>query len=171
MIRLATLSDLDQIWALRLKTSALLKARNIDQWQHQNPSKETFTNDINLGEFFVYEKDNQVIGMIAIKSGIERTYLTIYDGSWGYDLPYMTIHRLAVDQAYLGTEIAHELLDYAEKFASRNHIHYIRIDTYFTNMNAIKLFKHHGYVLRGWIILEPGEGDLRRLAFDKKWED
>ena len=171
MIRLATLSDLDQIWALRLETSALLKSRHIDQWQHQNPSKETFINDIKLGEFFVYEKEGIIIGMIAIKSGIEKTYLTIYDGAWGYDLPYVTIHRLAVKKAHLGTNIARELLVFAEMVAKNKKINYIRIDTYFTNMNAIKLFRNHGYLLRGWIILEPGEGDLRRLAFDKKWED
>lgn len=170
MIRLATLYDLDQIWTLRVQTTELLKSRNIDQWQHQNPSRETFMKDIELGEFFVYEKDQTIIGMIAIKSGIERTYLTIYDGAWGYDLPYLTIHRLAVEKNYLGTSIAHELLEYAEAIASEKKINYIRIDTYFTNMNAIKLFKKHGYLLRGWILLEPGEGDLRRLAFDKRWE-
>ncbi len=171
MIRLATLSDLEAIWTLRQETSALLKSRNIDQWQHQNPSRTTFIRDIESGEFFVYEKSGQIVGMIAIKSGIERTYLTIYDGAWGDDLPYQTIHRLAVKKDYLGTSIAKEMLDYAELIAKQRNTPYIRIDTYFTNMNAIRLFKNQGYILRGWIILEPGEGDLRRLAFDKKLED
>lgn len=171
MIRLAKLSDLDAIWALRQETSALLKSRNIDQWQHQNPSRDTFIRDIELREFFVYETSTKIIGMIAIKSGIEKTYNIIHDGTWGYDLPYQTIHRLAVKKEYLGSSIAKELLDYAEVIAKQRNTPYIRIDTYFTNMNAIRLFKHQGYVLRGWIILEPGEGDLRRLAFDKKLED
>lgn len=37
---------------------------------------------------------------MAIKSGIEDTYLKIYDGKWRLDLPYLTIHRLAVKKIY-----------------------------------------------------------------------
>jgi len=168
MIREARPSDLDQIWKLREETKALLKERGIDQWQHTNPSLETFMNDIQLGEFYVYEENQVILGMISIKSGIERTYNVIYDGKWGYDLPYLTIHRLAVKRHYLGSEIANKLLRFADQLAVDLGINYIRIDTYYTNKYAIRLFESFGYVLRGWIWLEPGEGDLKRLAFDKK---
>lgn len=167
MIRKATLDDLDQIWQLRIETQLLLKERGIDQWQHQNPAIKTFQSDINLGEFYVYEKDDIIIGMIAIKSGIEKTYNQIYDGKWGYDNPYLTIHRLAIKRAYLGHKIAEKLLFFADELAVKTGVNYIRIDTYFTNKYAIRLFEKHGYLKRGWIILEPGEGDLRRLAYDK----
>ena len=167
MIRKATLNDLDQIWQLREETKNLLKERGIDQWQHTNPSLETFKNDISLGEFYVYEKENEILGMIAIKGGIERTYNVIYDGKWGYDLPYLTIHRLAVKRYYLGSHIAKDLLSFADQLAIDKKINYIRIDTYYTNKYAIRLFEEFGYILRGWIWLEPGEGDLKRLAFDK----
>jgi ribosomal protein S18 acetylase RimI-like enzyme len=168
MIRKALLSDLDQIWQLREETKALLKERGIDQWQHVNPSLETFKNDIHLGEFYVYEEHHIILGMIAIKSGIERTYNVIYDGNWGYNLPYLTIHRLAVKRHLLGGDIAKELLRFADKLAIETGLNYIRIDTYYTNKYAIRLFESFGYILRGWIWLEPGEGDLKRLAFDKK---
>lgn len=167
MIRQATLNDLDVIWQLRLETTQLLKERGIDQWQFQNPTKQTFENDIRLGEFYVYVDQDHIIGMMALKGGIERTYNIIYDGSWGYDHPYLTIHRLAVKRAYLGQHIAEKLLTFADNLAKSKEINYIRIDTYFTNKFAIKLFEQHGYIKRGWIILEPGEGDLRRLAYDK----
>jgi ribosomal protein S18 acetylase RimI-like enzyme len=167
MIRHATLHDLENIWQLRIETQNLLKERGIDQWQHQNPSKEMFKNDIALNEFYVYELHQEIIGMVAIKSGIERTYNVIYDGAWGYDHLYLTIHRLAIKRAYLGQKIADELLDFADELAKKTKTDYIRIDTYFTNTNAIRLFEKHGYIKRGWIILEPGEGDLRRLAYDK----
>jgi GNAT superfamily N-acetyltransferase len=167
MIRKANLSDMPAIWNLRKETAELLKERGIDQWQHQNPTYQTFEHDIALGEFYVYEENHEIIGMIAIKGGTEHTYDIIYDGKWGYDLPYLTIHRLAVKRAYLGHKIALELLEFADQLAIQSKTYYIRIDTYFTNRFAIKLFENHGYILRGWIMLEPGEGDLRRLAFDK----
>ncbi|HOI84716.1 MAG TPA: GNAT family N-acetyltransferase [Acholeplasmataceae bacterium] len=167
MIRCATFADLDQIWQLRLETTELLKKRGIDQWQHQNPTYETFKRDIEGGEFYVMEHQGEVIAMIAIKHGIEKTYNIIYDGAWGYDHPYLTIHRLAVKKEYLGQNIARELLQFADQLAISSHTNYIRIDTYMTNKYAIRLFESEGYILRGWIMLEPGEGDLRRLAFDK----
>lgn len=170
MIRKATQQDITAIWDLRVQTTQLLKQRGIDQWQHQNPTYETFVKDIQLGEFYVYEKDGKIIGMVSIKSGIESTYNVIYDGAWGYEHDYLTIHRLAVHKNYLGQNIADELLDFADQLAKDKYVNYIRIDTYFTNKYAIKLFEKHGYILRGWIILEPGEGDLKRLAFDK-WVD
>ena len=168
MIRKASLNDLDQIWQLREETKVLLKERGIDQWQHTNPSLETFKNDIHLGEFYVDEENNIILGMIAIRSGIERTYNVIYDGNWGYDLPYLTIHRLAVKRGHLGSDIAKKLLTFADQLAINKGTNYIRIDTYYTNKYAIRLFESFGYILRGWIWLEPGEGDLKRLAFDKK---
>ena len=70
MIREATLNDLDEIWKLRLETTQLLKERGIDQWQYVDPSIETFKKDILAHEFFVYEQDQSIVGMIAIKSGI-----------------------------------------------------------------------------------------------------
>ncbi len=171
MIRLATLHDLSQIWQLREETKALLNERGIDQWQYTNPSLETFKSDIQFGEFYVYEKDEVILGMIAIRSGIERTYNVIYDGKWGYDLPYLTIHRLAVKRHLLGSDISEELLKFADQLAVKKGLNYMRIDTYYTNKYAIRLFEKFGYILRGWIWLEPGEGDLKRLAFDKMIEE
>ena len=83
MIRLATMLDLNDIWQLREETKALLKERGIDQWQHSNPSYETFIKDIELNELYVYEENGIILGMIAIKKGIEHTYDIIYEGTWG----------------------------------------------------------------------------------------
>ena len=73
MIRQATLNDLDVIWQLRLETTQLLKERGIDQWQFQNPTKQTFENDIRLGEFYVYVDHKEIMGMMALKGGIEKS--------------------------------------------------------------------------------------------------
>jgi ribosomal protein S18 acetylase RimI-like enzyme len=167
MIRQANRSDIDQIWQLREETRQLLKDRGIDQWQHGNPSRETFIQDIELGEFFVYDIQGEILGMIAIKSGIEKTYNVIYDGTWGLDQPYLTVHRLAVKRHLLGKNVSVLLMKHAEKLAIDRHINYIRIDTHRNNIYAQRLFFSLSYVLRGYIMLEGDLGDLHRIALDK----
>lgn len=167
MIRKAQLSDLENIWKLRLETSKLLKQRGIDQWQYHLPDLKTLEDDIKLSEFYIYEIDNQLVGMIAIKAGIEETYLKIYDGDWSVDQAYLTIHRLAISNKYLGKNIAKELIMFAHQLAKEKNINYIRIDTHEDNRFAINLFKSLGYLLKGYILLNENHvGDRKRLAFD-----
>ncbi|MDX9691675.1 MAG: GNAT family N-acetyltransferase [Acholeplasmataceae bacterium] len=168
MIRLARQSDIDKIWQLRLQTTELLKERQIDQWQYIDPSIETFKKDIEQNEFFVYEVLGEIFGMIAIKFGVEPTYLNIYDGQWHVDQPYLTIHRLAVKRDLLGSKIAQSLLIFAEEHAKNHGINYIRIDTHEKNRYAIRLFTSFNYQLCGYIVLVQKQGDLKRLAYDKQ---
>ena len=167
IIRLATLDDLDDIWKLRCETQELLKSRHIDQWQYIDPTKETFMKDILEHEFYVLIDHKELKGMMAIKSGIEDTYLKIYDGKWRLDLPYLTIHRLAVKKDLLGSQAAKQLMDYSDVIAKEKGISYMRIDTHKDNRYAIKLFENHGYVYCGWINLNQKKGDIKRLAYDK----
>lgn len=167
MIRKARINDLEDIWQLRLETSKLLNQRGIDQWQYHLPDKKTFQNDIKLNEFYIYEIDSHIVGMIAIKEGIEPTYLKIYDGNWSADKAYLTIHRLAVKSRFLGKNIAKELILFAHSIAKNQGINYIRIDTHEDNRFAVKLFESLDYKLKGYIYLaENHVGDKKRLAYD-----
>ena len=171
MIRLATHDDIDLIWQLRLKTTALLKKRNIDQWQSRFPLKEQFIDDIDKQEFYVLEEDHNIIGMMALKEGREPTYDFIYDGHWHDDLPYITIHRLAVDASYLGKGYSQSLLLYAKKIAHLKGYHYMRIDTHENNKHAIRTFTTFGFKYCGYILLaDDHPTDRKRFAFDMKWE-
>ncbi len=170
-IRLATLNDLDQIWQLRLETTELLKSRGIDQWQFKDPSIEAFKRDILANEFYVALENDSIVGMMAVRSGIEETYNQIYDGAWNYDIPYLTIHRLAVKSHLLGSKISVELMRYAEQLALEQQVPYIRIDTHEKNRFAIRLFENAGYTLCGWILLNQLDGERKRIALDKKVVD
>ncbi|MCK9235930.1 MAG: GNAT family N-acetyltransferase [Acholeplasmataceae bacterium] len=166
-IRLATMADIVAIMTLRNETATLLKERQIDQWQHREPSQTTFIKDIQQQDLFVYEINNKIVGMIAIKLGIEPTYNLIYDGKWRYEGPYITIHRLAVKRSFLGKNIASELLAFAHAEAIKKQVYVMRIDTHRDNRYAQKLFLNHGYQEVGYILLEKDDlGDRHRLAFD-----
>ena len=166
MIRKATLADLDAIWTLRLKTSALLKMRGVDQWQSEFPTIEQFIDDIHQGEFYVLDI-GEIIGMMALKAGIEPTYDKVYDGHWRLDQPYMTIHRIAVDESFRGQGYGLSLLKFAEEQAKRLGYHYLRIDTHEDNKIAQKLFEKFGFVYCGYIMLgKHHPTDRKRLAYD-----
>ena len=171
MIRKASIHDLDSIWDLRLKTSALLKIRGVDQWQSILPNQAQFINDIENGEFYVLVIEQKIVAMMALKKEIEHTYDVIYDGKWRYDIPYMTIHRIAVDKDFSGHGYGTDLLNYAKKVASSLGYHYLRIDTHQDNQAAIKRFTDFGFVYCGYILLAANHPtDRKRLAFDLKWE-
>ncbi|QWB95587.1 GNAT family N-acetyltransferase [Mycoplasmatota bacterium] len=166
MIRKATFDDIDAIWALRLKTSLLLHKRGIDQWQYLNPTKKRFIQDIEKESFFVYELNEKIVGMMYMQHEIESTYLHI-NGRWHLDKSYLTIHRLAIDDAYLGQGLSNKLMDYAKIYAKEHQINYIRIDTHEDNKHAVRLFTDHGFKLCGTILLDENhQGDRKRLAFD-----
>ncbi|MCF7932053.1 MAG: GNAT family N-acetyltransferase [Acholeplasmataceae bacterium] len=168
IIRKATPQDLEMIWALRLETSALLKARGIDQWQYDLPNQETFLSDIRQGHFYVAEEGTHLLAMIAIKDTHEPTYDTVYGGAWAADVLYLTVHRLAVKGDQLGRGLGFLLMRFAETIALEKQIPYIRIDTHKNNRYAIRLFESMGYIRRGEIDLNPQKGDIRRIVFDKQ---
>lgn len=170
MIRRATLDDLDVIWALRLKTSALLKKRGIDQWQSIFPTLSQFKRDIDEQSFYVLVLD-QIVGMMSLKEGVEPTYDVIYEGDWHQDIPYVTIHRIAVDEAYRGQGHGMELLNFAKHEAERLGYHYLRIDTHQKNLAAIHRFTSFGFQYCGYILLDESHPtERKRLAYDLYWE-
>lgn len=168
MIRKATIDDLNQIWALRLKTTDLLKSRGIDQWQYVEPSIDQFRSDIEKQTFYVCDQGGKIVGMMFIMEEIEETYNHI-DGTWHIDKPYITIHRLAVDKDYLGIGLADKLMEFSAMYALTKHVGSIRIDTHKDNHQAQRLFLKHGYQYCGIITLEEKvQGDRLRLAYDLK---
>ncbi len=171
MIRQAHINDIDRIWELRLKASLLLKEKGVDQWQSIFPTKEQFLKDIEHHEFYVIDVDDEIVAMMALKGGNELTYEKIYDGQWHFDEPYMTIHRIAVDERYKQYRYSIKLLAFAKTVATKAGINYLRIDTHEDNKGAIKRFTSFGFIYCGYILLsEKHPTDRKRIAFDLRWE-
>jgi ribosomal protein S18 acetylase RimI-like enzyme len=167
--RLATTEDLNQIWSLRLMATHLLKQKNVDQWQFEDPTKASFLHEINQKNLYVLEIDDVICGMFALIFGVEPTYNNI-NGAWRYNLPYATIHKLALDPEYQHHGIARTMLLKAEEIAREHGINYMRIDTHKDNLQAQKTFLSVGYVYCGDIMVDIVRGDKHRYAYDKLLE-
>ena len=86
-------------------------------------------------------------------------------------MPYTTIHRIAIDQAYVKQGYGLELLKFAKKMTKELGYHYMRIDTHQDNQVAIHRFTAFGFVYCGYILLnENHPTDRKRLAYDMLWE-
>ena len=128
---------------------------NMHQWTGAYPGIESAQEDIAAGKLYVIEQDGEVHGVFFFDTGIEPTYLEIYDGAWPSDRPYGFIHRIASDGAVRG------IVRLATEWASER-CDCIRIDTHRDNVPMQKALASAGYKYCGIIHLKSGD---ERLAF------
>ena len=158
--------DISQIMTIIRQAQNYLKEQNVDQWQDGYPNEEAFEADIANGVSYVLEENRSIIGTLALIFDKEPTYEKIYDGAWkAEDIPYATIHRIAVAQEQKGNGIAGRMLAEAESICKERKVHSIRIDTHEENLSMQKWLKKTGFAYCGWIILVSG---AKRLAFEKR---
>ena len=138
----------------------------MDQWQDGYPNEEAFEQDIANDVSYVYTEDGKIIGTLALIFDKEPTYETIYDGAWKTEqIPYATIHRIAVADKKKGKGVAGQMLLEAERICRARKVHSIRIDTHEDNHSMQEWIIKSGFDYCGWIFLASG---AKRLAFEKR---
>ena len=81
-IRAATPADIPAILTLAAEAKALLKARNINQWQDDYPQQEVFEQDLRAGAGFAVCHAGQVAGYFAVLLSEDPNYHYIENGTW-----------------------------------------------------------------------------------------
>jgi ribosomal protein S18 acetylase RimI-like enzyme len=164
MLRKATNQDTESIQSLYQQAITYLKQRGIDQWQNGYPNQNTLKDDIAGGFSYVYEIDHHIVATVAILFGDEADYKTIFNGQWLNHDPYVTIHRLVVDEAYKGMGVAQKMLLQIEQIAIDHQIDDIRIDTHPENVSMKRFLIKSGFTQCGIVYLKDG---AKRIAFHK----
>jgi|SRR6185503_14050909 len=167
LVRLATLNDIPSILKLISEAVPLMIAEGNFQWDDTYPNAEVFENDIELGQLWVAEIENDIAGVAAITTDQEPEYATV---GWNIMEPAIVIHRLAVNNKYRGTGVASALMMQAEQVAANRGIKVLRIDTNTNNKATQGLFPKLGYVFAG----ETGLGfrpNLRFYCYEKRLAD
>jgi ribosomal protein S18 acetylase RimI-like enzyme len=166
MIRLAKITDMDEILTVANDAIANLKADNVNQWQNGYPNKEVFLNDITNKTLFVYE-DNGIQGICNLSLESDPSYDIIENGAWLTNGKYLVIHRIAVSSNVIGKGVARKLFAFAIDYGLNNNIGSIRIDTHRDNIRMMGILKKMGFVKCGVInLLNYNDGDSSRDAYE-----
>ena len=163
-IRAAALADIPAILTLAAQAKALLKARNINQWQDDYPQPEIFEQDLRAGAGFVVCHAGQVAGYFAVLLTEDPNYQYIENGAWHTQAPYATLHRLMLNAALRGSGEVENIFQFWLQRAQAAHCRALRGDTHPDNRSMQHFFARRGFKCCGVIYVHGGQN---RDAFEK----
>ena len=131
MIRLAQKSDLDRVLQITRLCAREMESRKVFQWNEHYPDRQSFVNDINNSELYVYCIQDMVIGCVSICAFMDEVYSKVSWKTDGKNSVY--VHRLAVGPKHQKQGIGSKLMDFAENESKLNGIESIRLDTFSQN--------------------------------------
>ena len=167
--RIAAFRDLDAILAVVDRARAAIRALGIDQWQDGYPEPEVIEADIAAGIGHVFEADGRVAGYLALAPSPEPVYAQI-DGAWRTAGPYLTVHRMCVDDGFRGTGLSVRMLAFAQEAARARGCASVRADTHRGNVVMQKLLSKCGFARCGTVAYEVTAGDPVRIAYENPVE-
>ena len=144
MIRLAQKSDLDRVLQITRLCAREMESRKVFQWNEHYPDRQSFVNDINNSELYVYCIQDMVIGCVSICAFMDEVYSKVSWKTDGKNSVY--IHRLAVDPKHQQQGIGSKLMDFAENESKLSGVESIRLDTFSQNIVNQNFYEKRGYV-------------------------
>jgi GNAT superfamily N-acetyltransferase len=146
MIRTAVITDLAQIIEITECSKSDMHSYGNFQWNEHYPKEEDFIKDINEGTLFVYDIKGIIAGLICINRDEPEEYKNV---NWSLAKEAVIIHRLAVNNNFLGQGVGYKLINYADFICTENNISYIKTDTNSLNIKAQGLLRKCGYTFTG----------------------
>ena len=164
--RKAVPGDLPGMLALVRQAQAFMATLNIDQWQDGYPSEEILAEDIRLGRIYVYDDDGAVASISMLTGEPEPIYENL-DGKWLSDKPYLTIHRMALDDAHRHSGLAAGIVEHAIEMAKELNLSSVRADTHRGNKAMRRFLEKNGFIECGLVVYEVDAGDPVRVAYER----
>lgn len=160
----AQLDHIHEIVRIIEQARCRMKAQGIDQWQDGYPDEATIRNDKRKKQAHIFYKLLEPAAYAAIVFDKDPYYEKI-DGKWLSDgEPYVTVHRIAVADEFLGLDLARHILKFAERKARSKGVQWFRIDTHHDNIPMRNLIRDFGFTLCGIVQVRDGQ----RLAYEKR---
>ena len=111
--------------------------------------------------------DGNVAGTVVYSDEQEDAYRAV-DWQIEFDLPVITICKLAVHPKYFGCGVGKALLDYAVCVGEQRNAKAIRLDVYEENLPAIRLYEKCGFKDMG--LVDLGLEELYGLKWYRVFE-
>ena len=164
--RKARPEDVQGIMKVVHEAQAFMATLGIDQWQDGYPSEEIIRKDIELGQAYVFADGNDVASITILTAEPEPIYDGL-DGEWHTGAPYLTMHRMAIGDAYRHSGLAARILDQALLLAASLELCGIRADTHRGNKAMRRFLEKSGFAECGLVSYPGVEGDPIRVAYDR----
>ena len=149
MIRKAKLKDTDGIWRILQQAIERRKSDGSIQWQDGYPNPQVVEIDINNEYGYVLTIDDEIAAYVAMMVNNEPAYDEI-EGEWlTQDSDFLVIHRVAIENNWLGKGLAKRIFEDAENVAKDMNIKSIRVDTNYDNLPLLHILDKLGYVYCG----------------------
>ncbi len=161
----ADITELDRIMEIICQAQAYMAQNGIPQWNNGYPSRELIEAEIGKGSRYVVKKGDDIVATVGYFTGPEAEYEKIYDGQWINENPYLSIHRICVDNSFKGMGIGGAMVRGAEELARNSKIRNLRCDTHEVNTSMRRMLEKNGFVHCGTIHLADGSP---RVAYQKK---
>ena len=157
MIRIAKLSEIEEILTITKACAAKMISENIFQWNEHYPNALAFQKDVARQELYVLITSEKMVGCITISSEKDVEYNDI---KWlTEDSYHYYIHRLAIHPKFQHNGYAMQLMDFAESHAQQQGAASIRLDTFSANKRNQRFYEARGYQRLGDIYF-PRQSDL-----------
>ena len=162
IFRNAIIEDKNSIWTIIQQAILRRKADGSNQWQDGYPNDQSIKNDITNQFGFVLVDNEKIVGYCAVIVNYEPAYDDI-EGKWLTNDDFVVIHRIAIDENYLGQGLSGKIIENVENFAKEQNIYSVKVDTNFDNPAMMRIFEKHGYQYCGEVYFR---GSARR-AYEK----
>jgi hypothetical protein len=124
-----------------------MNRKGLKQWNSANPSPQVIKEDIDKGTLYIYYEMNIAQGMINLSEEVPEEYKDIEFKSKTDKVLY--IKRFAIHPLWIDSEVAANLLSFAEKFAKENKFTSLRLDLLDSYPVGEKFFTSRNFVSAG----------------------
>ncbi len=161
-LRQAQMNEKETIWSILQQAIERRRQDGSTQWQQGYPNADTVESDIAKGFGYVMTVDDEIAVYVALILNDEPAYSTI-EGEWLSNGEFVVVHRVAVDEKFVGKGMVKILFDHIEDFTRLHGIQSIKVDTNFDNTAMLRILEIKGYSYCGEVYLAGGI----RKAYEK----
>ena len=154
IFRRATMDDLEEITQLYSDAISAMIQNNIFQWDELYPNHHILAQDILEEQLYIGSINGKTASAFVLNQSCDEVYK---DGKWQYpEAVFYVLHRLCVAPSFQNKGIAKNTMLYLESMLIAKHIHVIRLDAFFFNPIALKLYEGLGYKKVGIVNFRKG---------------